>query len=155
MKRTKVTIEKETKKAYLIKDAAGSLGWIQKRWLAADSTVSAKTFERAAADYTERQIAYKEGKIWNDSYHTIITIAKETEKAIAVNVTLDFCDAERNQNKLMWIPKSLVKENGVPGWFIMRKLQDILSEYRQDFSRYGSVIIGSIDIEDCEHLYRL
>jgi len=150
MERVKVKIERETKKAYLI--AAGNhKGWIQKRWLRSDSTVSVKTFENAVKNYNEQESSRKEAKQFANEYHKILGIEKETEKAIAVKLVLDFCDVEKTQNKLLWIPKSLIKDGAVQGWYVTKKMQEILDEYRMDFSRYGSVIIDSVAVADFEN----
>jgi len=148
MKRTKIQIERQTKKAFLISDGNGRKGWIQKRWMDADGTVAEKTLARADENYRQHQAAYAEAKEHANSYHKIINQVRETEKAIAVKVVLEFCDVEKIYSKLIWIPKSLLKDNTVPGWFVNKKLNELLEEYRMDFSRYGSVIIDSVGVAD-------
>ncbi|NIP26660.1 MAG: hypothetical protein GWN94_19815 [Phycisphaerae bacterium] len=155
MTRTKVQIEKETKKAYLVADSEGRKGWIQKRWLDSGSTVNSKTFDRAVENYNQNQAAYEQGRQWSNDYHSIIEFAKETEKAVAVKIWLDFCDVEKTIEKLLWVPKSIIRDNAVPGWFLLKKFNEILDEYRMDFSRYGSVIIDSVDVADCEDCYAI
>ena len=155
MKRTKVQIEKQTKKAYLIFDESGRRGWIQKRWLAADNTVAEKTLAKAEENYKARQTAYAEAKVHSESLHAITKTVRETEKALAVEVTLEFCDVEKIADKMIWIPKSLVKNNSVPGWFVSKKLNELLEEYRMNFSRYGSVIIDSVGVADFDNCFAM
>jgi len=152
MERIKVEITKETKKAYIVQDAAGRQGWIQRRWLGADSTVAAKTFEKAVTYIAEQQQARAEAKDHANAFHQITKIIKETEKAVAVEAVLDFCDVEKTVEKMLWIPKSLIKSNAVPGWFVVKKIDELLGYYRENFNRYGSVILDSVgvaDFEDC------
>jgi len=149
MKRTKVQIEKETKKAYLVTNNAGRKGWIQKRWLDEGSTVNSKTFEKAVENYNQRQADYEEGKKWADDFHKVLEIAKETEKAIAVNAHFDAYNIERDITRLVWIPKSLMKAGCVPGWFIAKKISEIEEEFY--LQNNTGIMLMSIEIEDCEN----
>jgi hypothetical protein len=51
-------------------------------------------------------------------------IAKETEKAICIRMSGEYWGGGRNDGNQMgfdmWIPKSLVKENEVPMWFLLK-----------------------------------
>lgn len=154
-KRIKVEVEKSTPKAHLVKDAAGRTGWIQKRWLKDDFTISATTFEKAVAYIAEKAAVREAAKQFNDAYHTLAKVVKETEKAVAVEAVLDFCDVEKYSHKMLWIPKSLIKNGAVQGWFVIKKIEELLDEYREDFSRYGSVIMDSVGVEDFDFCYRL
>jgi len=155
MKRTKVQIEKETKKAYLVIDANGRKGWIQRRWLGADNTVAEKTLAKANDNYKANQAAYAEAKNHSESLHAITKIVRETERALAVEVILEFCDVEKMADKMIWIPKSLVKDNSVPGWFVIKKLNELLEEYRMDFSRFGSVMIDSVGVKGFDSCFAM
>ena len=151
MTRTKVRIEKETKKACLVADDEGRKGWIQKRWLGDDSTVNSKTFEKAVDNYNQRQADYEEGKKWANDFHKVIEIAKETEKAIAVKAYFDAYNIERDITRLIWIPKSLMKDGCVPGWFIAKKITELEEEFYLEHNT--GMILMSVDVEDCENRF--
>lgn len=142
-KRINVEIEKETKKAYLVKSSDGVCGWIQKRWLKEDFTVNAKTFAKAVETFGQIKKVRDEEKSFNEAYHAILNIDRETEKAVAIAAHFDLCDIERDCVKLVWIPKSLIKNNAVQGWFVNKKLDEIVSQNRN----CGSMILESIAIE--------
>ena len=150
MKRTKVKIEKETKKAYLIADESGAKGWIQKRWLAADCTVAVKTFERAVKNFKERAASYAEAREWLNSYHTIKSVKRETEKAVAVEANFDAYNLERDFSRLIWIPKSLLKNMAVPGWFIAKKVREVAENLTEQI--HTGVFCDYIAVENCERL---
>jgi len=150
IKRLKVEIEKSTAKAHLIKDSEGRIGWIQKRWLAEDSTVSVKTFEKAVSNYKERAEIRSEAREWSNARHKIIEIAKETAKAIAVKASFDAYDVERTVHRLVWIPKSLIKNGAVPGWWMAKKIDELKHEF---YDRYQTgVVLNYVRVEDCDRL---
>jgi len=148
MKRTKVQIEHETKKAYLITDSEGNKGWIQKRWMAADGTVSEKTMAKAAENFHERQAAKDEAKEWANSYHRIIKVERETEKALAIKVNFDAYNLERDFGELIWIPKSLIKNMAVQGWFIAKKIREAAEELAERI--HTGVLCDYVPVEDCD-----
>jgi len=150
MKRIKVTIEKETQKAFLITDGQNK-GWIQRRWLGADSTVSEKTFEKSVNNYAEQKKNFEESKEWSNSYHRIIKVEKETDKALAVKINLDSYNIERDFKRLLWIPKSLVKDLTVPGWFIIRKVRELIDGFYEE--HHTGALCDYIAIEDCDRLF--
>jgi hypothetical protein len=136
----KVEIVKETAKAYLVKDSAGREGWIQRRWLRADGTVIAATFERSAASKIERQQqrdgAFAAAKAFRNEAHRV-SVARETEKAIGVTAVYgDGAFVHEGLEKLVWFPKSQVREGKVPGWLILAKAREL-----------GESLIGG-----CNHL---
>jgi len=150
MKRIKVTIEKETQKAFLITDGQNK-GWIQRRWLGADSTVSEKTFEKSVNNYAEQKKNFEESKEWSNSYHKIITTARETEKAIAVKANFDAPNLERDFTRLVWVPKSLIKDMAIPGWFIVKKVREIAEQLYEEI--HTQAFCDRISIEDCDRLF--
>ena len=149
MKRTKVQIEHETKKAYLIVDSEGRKGWIQKRWLGVDGTVAEKTIAKAAENFQQRQAAEEEAKEWANSYHRIIKIERETEKALAIKVNFDAYNLERDFGRLIWIPKSLIKNMAVQGWFLAKKIREAAEELTEQI-RTG-VLCDYVPVEDCDN----
>ena len=148
MKRTKVTIEHETQKAYLILDSKGRKGWIQKRWLAADSTVTEKTMCKADGNLKRCQEAEDEAKEWANSFHKILKIERETEKALAIKVNFDAYNLERDFGRLIWIPKSLIRDMAVQGWFLAKKIREAAEELTEQI-RTG-VRCDYVPVEDCD-----
>lgn len=136
--RMAVTVEKETKKALLVA-ADGRRGWIQKRWMSADGTVSETTFTKAYESYEARQAAYKEAADFKSGYHEI-EIERETEKAVAVKVCFDAYNVERDVVRLAWIPKSLLRDGKAPGWVLL----DRANKIEEELKRYGGVACESI-----------
>lgn len=149
MERIKIQIEHETKKAYLITDSKGRKGWIQKKWMAADGTVAEKTMAKASGTFMERKAAEDEAKEWANTYHRIIKIEKETEKAVAIKVNYDAYNLERNFSRLIWIPKSLIKDMAVQGWFLTKKIREAADELA-DQIRAG-ILCDYVPIENCEN----
>lgn len=148
MKRTKVHIEHETQKAYLVTDSAGRKGWIQKRWMADDFTVSKKTMAKAAENFHQRQAAEDEAKEWANSYHRIIKVEKETEKALAIKVNFDAYNLERNFGQLIWIPKSLIKDMAVQGWFLAKKIREAAEELTERI--HTGALCDYVPVDGCD-----
>ena len=149
-KRIKIEIEKSTKKAHLVKDLAGRIGWIQRRWLADDSTVSVKTFEKAVANYKERAEIRQEAKEWANACHRIVEVARETTKAIAVKASFDAYDIERTVHRLVWIPKSLIQNGGVPGWWVAKKIDELKHEFYEHYQT--GIMLNYVKVENCDRL---
>lgn len=62
--------------------------------------------------------------------HTLVEVARETEKAICVNAKITNIHTDKSFTKMVWIPKSLVKnENEVPNWFLGKKVSEISEEF--------------------------
>lgn len=62
---------------------------------------------------------------YRDSFHTLPTIVRETEKAVSVEAAgLGRHGGEFTAT--LWFPKSLLNEAGqAPGWMIVKKLEEI------------------------------
>lgn len=150
MKRTKVKIEKETKKAYLVSDPEGRRGWIQKRWIDNNSTVNSMTIEKSVQEFKSRRDAHDEYQAWANSNHKVVSIKRETGKAIAAEAVFDAYNIEKTITKLLWIPKSLVNDDGVPGWFIAKKITELEDEFYLEHNT--GMMLMSVGIEDCENL---
>jgi len=148
MKRAAVKTERETKKAYLVVDSAGRKGWLQKRWLAADSTVAAATFEKAVENYNERQAAETEAKAWQEASHELRP-CRETEKAVAVEALFYGCNSEHLFNRLLWFPKSLLLDgNKAPGWLIAKKIEPEVEDLRERI--HDDYMLDRAGIADCD-----
>lgn len=131
--RIQVAVARETAKALLV-EAEGRQGWIQRRWLAADGTVSAATFEKAVAGAQERREeaarqreAEAAERQFRDSFHRV-PVVRESERAVAAEIVVEFAGAE--SGKLVWFPKSLLGGGDgvaeVPGWLIREKVAEAL-----------------------------
>lgn len=149
MKRTKVQIERQTEKAYIIIDSQGRKGWIQKRWMAADGSVSEKTLIKSAENFKQRQASRDEAKEWANSYHRIIEVKRETEKAVAIEVNFDAYNLERNFRRLIWIPKSMMKDMAVQGWLLAKKIHQQAEELVERI--HTGVLCDYVPVEDCDN----
>lgn len=56
-------------------------------------------------------------------------IARETEKAIALKAWGDKFDSKTTFSFPLWIPKSLIKNDEVPAWFIGKKMKEAVDFY--------------------------
>lgn len=128
-----VDVIKETEKAYLVQDKGGRQGWIQKRWLS-DGFVKADTFNKAATEIEERKSAKQELKDFDNSYFEL-PIERESEKAIGINVRWTEEITDQSGNRMMWFPKSQVRNGGVPGWMIRKKIVELRETIT---SQYGA-----------------
>jgi len=151
MKRIKVQIERQTQKAYLVIDEKGRKGWIQRRWLDDDGNVAEKTMSRASDNFKERENAYAEAKEWSENYHKIIEVERETGKAVAVKALFDAYNIERDYERLLWIPKSLINNMAIPGWFVAKKIREAAEQLSEQI-RTGVLLI-SVAIEDCDNFH--
>lgn len=130
--RQQVEIVRSTEKAHLIA-ANGQQGWIQKKWLAADGTVSSTTFAKAVANATERaesaarkQESDRAAREFANAEHAV-PVVRETEKAVAAEIVIEFAGDE--ETKLVWFPKSAIGgADGValiPGWLLTAKIDEL------------------------------
>lgn len=133
--RVKVEVVKETDKALLIQDKDGREGWIQKRWRREDGTVSTETFDKSHQEFKARKESRAAGVAWRNSFHQV-AIARETEKAVAVEADVEIANLEKSTRRTLWIPKSVMKDGGVPGWILDKKVQEMKSEFP-----YGAGVI--------------
>lgn len=139
MTRIQVTIVRSTPKAHLVQDTTGRTGWIQARWLAADSTVSATTFEKAVASAADRAASQQRKsdfeaaeKQFRNNWH-LVEVAKETEKAVAAKITI-LAPGGFEEEALVWFPKSAIGggENfaEIPGWMIRDREGSVGDNFR-------------------------
>jgi len=70
-------------------------------------------------------------KVDNNSYVEVNgKFIKETEKAVAFEVSFDLVDVERLMTVTMWIPKSLTNgSKKVVKWFLDKKRQEFKQQY--------------------------
>lgn len=127
-KSTSVEVVRSTDKAHLVRDAEGREAWIQKRWLRADGTVNSATFSRQAAEKATR-LADKAAKgaadrAFKNDLHPVMA-ARESEKAIAVEARWENFASDQSGKRLVWFPKSQVKDGKVPGWLIQAKAKEM------------------------------
>lgn len=146
-KRIKVAIEHETRKALLI-SADGRKGWIQRRWLAEDGTISVKTFEKAASNMKEDEAAKADRRTWQNAYHAV-RIDKETERGAATEVSFHSGDDEQTIRRMVWFPKSLMRDGKLPGWKIEQAVDEMTDSVRADCP----VACAFLDPEDADRLF--
>lgn len=54
----------------------------------------------------------------------------ETEKAVKLQIAVEYVDAEFTKRYFVWVPKSQLEANGMPkDWITGKKVQEV-SEYR-------------------------
>jgi hypothetical protein len=90
-----MTIEKETKKAYLLEED-GKTFWIQKRWLREDGTLT-KAGEKARDEALNPKTLIFKGEA-----------VRETEKAVLLN--MEIVSKNFDGRKEYWMPKSAIQE---------------------------------------------
>lgn len=138
--RIPIQIVKSTPKAHLVADSEGRQGWIQKRWLGADNTVAAATFDKAVAnqiarqaDFEARQADQAAERAFCNAMHAV-PVARQSERAVAAEVVVELggCRTPR----LVWFCKSQCGNAGrpglvlVPGWLIRAKEREECEGYR-------------------------
>lgn len=137
--RTKVAVERETKKALLVVGGDGRKAWIQRRWLAADGTVAEETFEKAAASLAGRDQERADFAAWKNAFHPIGPVVRETEKAVAVEAVIACETTDQTARVLCWFPKSQLRDGQAPGWLILAKAEQARNERGFDRSPCVSV----------------
>lgn len=61
----------------------------------------------------------------------------ESEKAIGIDISVDWYDIEKTQKARIFIPKSQIKDGKAPWWLVKKKLQEMSAELNTKTSRYG------------------
>lgn len=64
---------------------------------------------------------------YQQAFHSI-KMVRETEKAVAVEVIVDFCDIERDTTQLVWLPKSQLVNGQAPGWLLNAKIDEVTEQ---------------------------
>lgn len=57
-------------------------------------------------------------------------IAKESVKAIMIEVVMCTRDGEKDKRQGIWLPKSLMQNNCIPEWFLNKKIAELNSMYQ-------------------------
>lgn len=122
--RKKVEIVRETEKAVLVKDKSGKEGWLQKRWLRPDGTVSKDTFDKATSELKARNEEFQSARDFKNGFHEY-GFVKETEKAVGLEVVGEIPNLETSFKRIIWIPKSVMRDGKVPGWIIEKKIAEM------------------------------
>lgn len=133
-KRIEVKVVRETKKALMV-EADGRQGWIQRRWMDEDGTVSVATFDKATANQQARQAEQDAAREWRQALHPV-RVDRETEKAIGTEVVYVSGDGEQTIRRMLWLPKSQsANDEGArlfPGWLIAAKVDEMTSRVRSE-----------------------
>ena len=53
---------------------------------------------------------------------------KETEKAVQVKAVIDLYDVEKSITRLVWLPKSQIRDGRPTAWILARKREDLAIE---------------------------
>lgn len=143
---TKMQVEiiKSTQKAHLVQNAEGRQAWIQARWLRADGTVSDETFNKGAAAIEQNKADEAAAKEFNNGLHEIVEIAKESEKAIAINAHWENFASDQSGYALVWFPKSQVKNNRLPGWLLKAKAKELKERLTSQYTSFEIEINGFV-----------
>lgn len=73
----------------------------------------------------------EESKIFRNGYHTLENLVRETEKAAAISISFETVHTEKIIRRLLWLPKSLLKDARAPGWFLLKKVDEIAEEIEE------------------------
>lgn len=126
-------IAHETRKAYLLKKD-GKTFWVQKKWVRPDGSLTPaaqKNFENEPTDEQKQKDKEEAAKRWREG-QPIPKPDWESDKAYGFDLWLDFYDIEKDKKVRVFIPKSVIQENGnIPNWILNKKLAEIEEEYKQ------------------------
>lgn len=135
-------LERATPKAYLLREGDKTF-WVQKKWLREDGSLTpagekarseAKTDTEKKQEYEEKQRKRAEGVRMPEKADW------ESDRALGYDLTLDFYDTERSKRHRIFIPKSVIQENGnIPTWIIEKKIEEISDAY--PFNKFGGFYI--------------
>jgi len=126
----KVEVVRETKKAKLVKTEDGRQGWMMNRSVNAELMVNEETFIKAAAEFAGRESAKEAAMEFRNEYHSIGEIARESDKVVAVEARIDEECTDQSITRLIWLPKSQIKDGQVQGWLLQTKVEDLLNQVR-------------------------
>lgn len=145
MEKIQITVVNETNKAYLVTDGARQ-GWVMNRSLSADNKVNKTTFEKACAEYEERE-AIKAASREADNEYWPVPVLSETEKAVKVPVRVENVHLEQEIIRWAWFPKSQIRADEgrtlVPGWLIRARLREIVNDLsRGSIARLAGFEVG-------------
>ncbi len=139
-KNTEFEIQRETAKAYEVKKD-GKTFWIQKRWMREDGTLTPqgeKAFKEALTDQQKQELKDVRKA---ERERGIPIPAKpdwESDKAYGFDLVVDYPNIERTRRERIFIPKSVIQENGnIPTWIIEKKIKEL----EKNSQRYGGMII--------------
>lgn len=142
--RTTIEIIRETKKAKLVK-CGDKQGWMPTRWVRDDLTVKTETFEKSAIEFARTETARNEAREFKNGMHDLLTIERENDKAVAINVSIYEECTDQQINRLVWFPKSQIKNNQAPGWLFIAKVNDLMERVRMPSGGAYTVSIAGMD----------
>jgi hypothetical protein len=79
----------------------------------------------------------EKARAYANAFHAI-TVVFETEKAVGVNVVIEFVNAGHSKIVTVWVPKSTLKDGMAPGWLLDSKLNE--ARLAAKTSRTGDVL---------------
>jgi hypothetical protein len=142
--RTTVEIVRETKKAKLVK-CGGKQAWLPNRWIRKDLTVKTETFENSAVEFARTETARNEVSEFKNGMHDVGSVERETTKAVAVKATIYEECTDQQITRLVWFPKSQIKNDQAPGWLFLAKVNDLLEQVSMPAGGAYTVTISGMD----------
>lgn len=145
-----IQIEKETRKALLIKKS-GKTFWIQKKWMRKDGTLTPageQAFKNASTDEEKKKRETERKEKWEKGVSIPRNPDYESDKAYGFDLNLDFYDRDRNVRHRLFIPKSVIKNGRIPSWLLKKKFEEIEEKY--PYSRYGGFNVDNHPFNDDE-----
>ena len=139
--RVAVEIVRSTARAHLVKSADGREAWIQARWLK-NGSVAAETFNRQAAEMASRARDLATRKEWKNAFHNIGAPVRETEKAVAIEARWHEPNTDQSGKRLVWFPKSQIKDGAVPGWLIEAKARELREAISRQYAAFKIELAG-------------
>lgn len=137
---TKFETVKETKKALLLKKDNKTF-WIQKRWMRADGTLTPageKAYNESPTDEEKEAEKAERARLWKEG-QPVPKPDWENEKAYGFDIELEFPNLEKSRRERVFIPKSVMQENGnIPHWILNKKRAELDIMYRNRGGYYIS-----------------
>jgi hypothetical protein len=142
--RTTIEIIRDTEKAKLVK-CGDKQAWLPHRWVRDDLTVKTETFEKSAIEFARTETARNEAQEFKNGMHDLLTIERENDKAVAINASIYEECTDQQITRLVWFPKSQVKNNQAPGWLFLAKANDLRERVRMPAGGAYTVSLAGMD----------
>lgn len=129
----------ETPKAVLL-EKDGIEFWVKKQWVRADGTLTPAVAKAHKAAVEQKNIRDADAARLETLEHDGVpfTPSWESDKAVGIDVDIDFYDAETNKRMRLFFPKSIVNDRGnIPYWFVQKKIQEMEETLSAGRSRMG------------------
>ncbi len=141
MSKIPVKIIRSTFKAHLVEDESGRQGWVTIKSLR-NGHVLSRTFENAVSYYRMIIDSREEKKAENNKMYDLKFIAKETPKALALQVHWAEEITDQRGSSIIWLPKSKIKESSAPGWLLKAKIEELQQKMYRPGAHFEFTILG-------------